>query len=664
MAKNKHTAAIQHLKQALAHHLAGRLMEAADCYKTALAIEDALAPNVRSRAFAGLAGLRLAQGRPDDARPAAVAALDADPANIEAMNVLGVVWMNLGKPDRAVEILTRAVEFTPDQPGIHNNLGAALLDLGRIQEAADHISRAIQLDPAMAEAENNLGRVLLRIGRYAEAADKFKKATEINPDFAIAHANLGSVLLRDGRLDEAETALTRALSLAPNLVEAVNNLGNLQVRTRRLDEGLANYRRALEIRPDYADASSNLIFALDFHPGVTNEELLTERSRWNETFAAPLRPERRDHPNGRDPGRRLKVGYVSADFRRHSAAFVFGPAVLNHDKERVETFFYSNSPERDHLTERFMEAADHWRPINEMPDAEVTELIRSDAIDVLVDLSGHTSGNRLLVFARKPAPVQITAWGNAVGTGIETMDYLFSDPIYMTPENRAFVTEEIYDLPCALSYLCPENAPEVTPLPALDNGYVTFGCFNKTIKITAPALDLWARVLEGVPESRMLFKDTALELESERDRLRDELAARGVDPGRLDFLGHTPWAKHMAAYARVDLALDPAPQSGGTTTLESLWMGVPAVTLKGTTLCSRGSASALKGVGLEDWITEAADGYVACAVEKASDINALASLRAGMRDLIRRNPIGDHQAYARAVEEAYRQMWREWCRRI
>ncbi len=660
--------AIGDLKQALAHHRAGRLEDAAACYEAALAAEETLLPELRSRGFAGLAALRLAQGRAggrlEDARRAGEAALEADPGSAEAFNVLGVVLMELGQPDKAVEHLARALDLAsgPGLAGIHNNLGAALLDLGRHQEAADHISRALEIDPAMAEAENNLGRVLLIIGRYKEAAEKFQKAAALNPGLATAHANLGSVLLRDGRLIEAEAALDRALELDPFMVEAVNNMGNLLVRTRRLDEGMTLYRRALEIRPGYADAGSNLIFALDFHPDVTNEEMFAERKRWNETNAAPLRCERRDHTNDPNPERCLRIGYVSADFRRHSAAFVFGPAVLNHDKAAVETFFYFNSPECDHLTKRFMEAADHWRPINGMADGAVADLVRDDAIDILVDLSGHSSGNRLLVFARKPAPVQLTAWGNAVGTGLETMDYLFSDPVYMVAEDRACVAEEIYDLPCALSYLCPGDAPELSPLPALTNGFITFGCFNKTIKITAPALDLWALVLGGVAGSRMLFKDTALDIESERARLRIELADRGVDPGRLDFLGSTPWIEHMASYGRFDIALDPAPQGGGTTTLESLWMGVPVVTLKGKTLCSRGSASALAGGGLGHWIAGTADDYVTLAVEKAADSEALAELRGGLRERIRKNPIGDHVAYARAVEAAYRQMWRKWCR--
>jgi predicted O-linked N-acetylglucosamine transferase (SPINDLY family) len=656
--------AIADLKQAIAHHRAGRMKEAAACYEAALFGEEALAPELRSRGFAGLAALRLAQGRPEDARRAGEAALEAGPGSAEAFNVLGVALMELGQPGKAAERLADALDRVsgPGRAAIHNNLGAALLDLGSIQKAADHISRALELDPAMAEAENNLGRVLLRIGRYREAAEKFRKAAAINPDFAIAHANLGSVLLQDGRLIEAEVALERALELNPRMVEAINNMGNLRVRTRRLDEGLALYRRALEIRPGHAAAGSNLIFALDFHPAATNEELFAERKRWNETNAAPFRHERREHTNDPEPERRLRIGYVSADFRRHSAAFIFGPAVLNHDRDEVETFFYCNSPVRDYLTDIFRAAADNWRPINAMADGAVADLIRDDAIDVLVDLSGHSSGNRLLVFARRPAPVQVTAWGNAVGTGLETMDYLFSDPVYMAAEDRAFVAEEIYDLPCAISYLCPANAPEVSPLPAPANGFITFGCFSKTIKITAPALDLWARVLKMVGDSRMLFKDTALDIESERDRLRIELAARGIDPGRLDFLGSTPWTEHMNAYGKVDIVLDPARQAAGTTTLESLWMGAPVVVLKGGTIASRGSASALAGSGLGHWIAETAEDYVTLAVEKAADIEALAELRARLRELIRKNPIGDHDLYARAVEAAYRQMWRKWCR--
>jgi predicted O-linked N-acetylglucosamine transferase (SPINDLY family) len=405
-----------------------------------------------------------------------------------------------------------------------------------------------------------------------------------------------------------------------------------------------------------------LIFALDFDAATTAAEAFAERRRWDAAHALPLARHAVPHANDPTPDRRLRIGYVSADFRRHSAATVFGPVVLSHDRERFEVVCYAGrrGPD-DETTARFRDAATLWRPTSGVPDMALARQIREDAIDILVDLSGHTGGHRLKVFAQRPAPVQMTAWGHALGTGLDAIDYFFADRVTVPGEARRYFSEAVVDLPAFVPYSPTVPSPDVTPLPALERGSVTLGCFNRLAKVTTEMVGLWAAILREVAGARLLMKFHGLEHGAVQERIRTVIAEYGVDGARIEFMGGSTAVEHLAAYEQVDLALDPFPHGGGVTALDGLWMGVPMVTLAGERIPSRMGASILTTLGLEAFIARTPDEYVAVAIRQARDLPRLAALRARLRERLTASIICDHRAYCRAVEESYRAMWKRWC---
>ena len=679
------------LSAALVHHQAGRLTEAEAGYRELLGADPE-----QPDALHLLGVLAHQVGRHEDAVMLIGRAIALSPAFADFhANLANVLW-TLGRAAAAEASCRRALALDDASPLAHNNLGNALAAQGRLDEARASYERALALAPSYPEGHNNLGGVLQAQDRLAEAEACFRRALALAPDFADALTNLGVVLRGQGRADEAIACYERALAINPRSADAYNNLGNVLIDRNRHDEAVEICRRALALRPDFAEAwdcrgnallalgqipeaiasyrravalkpasaeaHSDLIFALDFEPTVTAAEAFAERRRWNATHALPLGRHGAPHANDPTPDRRLRIGYVSADFRDHSAARVFGPVVLAHDPEGFEVVCYAGrrGPE-DAVTARFREAATLWRPTSGVPDLALTRQIRQDAIDVLVDLSGHTGGHRLKVFASRPAPVQVTAWGHALGTGLDAMDYFFADAVTVPPEARPHFSEEVVELPAFVPYSPPAPSPDVTVLPALGRGTVTFGCFNRLAKVTPEALALWATILGSVPGARLLMKFHGLEQGSVQERIRSVFAEHGVDGARIEFMGGSkPW-EHLAAYGGVDLALDPSPHGGGVTALDGLWMGVPMVTRVGERIPSRMGASMLTTLGLEELIARTPDEYVAAAIRQARDLPRLAALRAGLRERLATSIICDHRAYCRAVEEAYRAMWRRWC---
>ena len=587
--------------------------------------------------------------------------LDADPVHPDALHLLGVLAHQQGDNVGAAELIGRAIAGNPRFADFHSNLGNVLWHLGRLPEAETSCRRGLALREAYPEAHVNLGNVLWAAGSFEEAAGAYRRALALAPGYAEAHNNLGNVLRALGRPGEAEACYRQALALAPDFVDALGNLA-VALRTQgRIGEAIGAYEQALARAPDDAALHSNLIFSLDFHPATTAASALAERRRWNQRYARRLASRVAPHANAPDPQRRLRVGYVSADFRLHSAAVVFGPVILAHDRAAVEVVCYSGVTAPDAATARFRDAAALWRDTAGLSDDALAARIREDRIDVLVDLSGHSAGNRLLVFARKPAPIQITAWGHAVGTGLDTMDYFFADPVVVPPEARGYFSEGVIDLPSLVCYDPPRDAPAVAPLPASARGFVTFGCLNRQSKVSPEAVRLWAAILGALPAARLLLKDEAFNETSTRERLLGELVARGVDATRAAFLGGSRRREHMAVYGEVDLVLDPFPHGGGVSALDGLWMGVPMVTLLGERVPARLGASFLSTLGLAELIAPTPQRYVDIAVEHARSPQRLAGIRAELRDRMARSILCDHGAYCRAVEGQYRAMWRRWC---
>ena len=446
----------------------------------------------------------------------------------------------------------------------------------------------------------------------------------------------------------------------PDHREALKNLGDVLVIQGRAPEALELFERVLTLYPDFVSAHTNWLMSLHYAPGVSPSSLAEAHVRWDQQHAAPLRSAWRPFDNDRDPDRPLRLGFVSYDFRRSIACFMVR-AFEGLRSLDCETYCYATGSARDDLTERIAAASDAWRPACGLSDQELADQIRADRVDLLFDLSGHASKHSLLAFAQA-APIQLTWMGYVGTTGLSAMDYLVADR-YQVPEGTDMhYRERVIRLPDG--YVCydpPRYAEEVGPLPVFASGHVTFGCFNKTPKIGPDVVAVWAEILLRVPGSRLLLKYKGLDDPGLCARYLDLFAGRGLDPGRIEFEGESSAAAMLATYGRVDVALDPFPYSGGLTTCEALWMGVPVVTCPGETFAGRHSLSHLTNVGLTETITRDLGDYVERAVALAQDLPRLAALRAGLRPRMAASPLCDGDRFARNLLEALRAAWREWC---
>jgi predicted O-linked N-acetylglucosamine transferase (SPINDLY family) len=604
---------------------AGRIEQAAECYRRALALEPAFA---------------------------------------DAHGNLGNALMKLNQPAPAEQCFRQALQLRPGDAELYRRLGRALVAQQRLEAAEPNLRRALALDPAHWQAAVNLANLLKDLGQLQESAAVARRVLERKPDFAEAHLSLANALMYLGRLEEAERHCRRALELNASLPEGHFLLGNLFTFLARIAEAVQSYRQALSLRPSYAAAHSNLIFALDMLDGASAREQQAERAHWYKQHAKQYAPRKQRHANSPDPERRLRLGYVSADFYRHSACYMFGPVIRRHDPAAFEVFCYSGVRRGDEVTAQLKESAQGWRDCASVSDDELAEQIQRDEIDILIDLSGHSAGNRLTVFARKPAPLQVTAWGHATGTGISGIDYLLADRILIPKKDRQYYAEEVLDLSCCGCYEPPSYLPDVSQLPAIAARQVTFGCINRLEKISPRAIELWGRLLAAIPEAQLLIKARALEDQALKQRLLAALASAGVAAGRVRLRGGSPHAEHLRTYDEIDIALDPFPQNGGVSTVEALWMGVPVVTLLGATVPSRVSAAYLTAAGMSDWIARDESQYVAIARDAADKPRSLGRLRAALRGKVRKAVMSRPEAYTREVEETYRAMWRKWCRRV
>jgi protein O-GlcNAc transferase len=466
-------------------------------------------------------------------------------------------------------------------------------------------------------------------------------------------------LINRDRLFDAEALLGRVLEHDPENAMAWSCMGSLRERFGDLDGSLQAFERAVGAAPDEPRILSNHIFALDRHPSVTLEQAYAVRRRYNALVERPPLP----HANDRDPERVLRVGYISGDVRQHSAAFGWGPVLLKHDASAVEVFVYSVTPETDWLTEVIRGGVPHFRDCVSDTDDELEARIRADRIDILVDLSGHSAGNRLSVFARKPAPIQVTAWGYASSTGLDAVDYLFSDDVCIAPGEERWYAETVVRLPRVMPFWPPDPSVvgDVGPLPALANGHLTFGVFQRLGKLHPGCLALWARILAAVPDSRLVVKAPGLERDENREHFLGRLDAAGFERERVDLLGSTSHDEHVKAYGQIDLALDPWPDGGGISTLEAAWMGVPTLTSPWHQISSRFTTSANRELGLDCLTVSTPTEYVERAVAANEQREALADIRYWLRDLMTASAFGSHRLYTAHTERHYRAFWRRWC---
>ena len=633
----------------------GKLVEAVACYRRALELK----PD-HAGAYNNLGAIFKAAGNLDEALDCWRRAVELNPHFAEAHNNLGVALKEQGKLAEAIACYRRALELRPDFAEAHNNCGVALKEQGKLDEAVACCRRALELRPGAAEVHSNLGNALKEQGKLDEALACYRRALELKPDYAEARNNFGVAFKEQGKLDEAVACYRRALELKPDYAEAHSNLGNVLKDQGKLDEAIACCRRALEVKPDLAEVHSNLLYAQLFCPGYDAQALYEEHCRWNQRHATPLLKFIQPHHNDRSPDCRLKVGYVSPDFRDHCQALFTVPLFSAHDHENFEIVCYADVVRPDGITRRLRAYADTWRNITGLSHEQVAQWIRQDGIDILVDLTMHMAHNRLLVFARKPAPVQACWLAYPGTTGISAIDYRITDP-YLDPPglDDGCYAEESVRLPDSFWCYDPlDSEAAVKALPAAEKGYVSFGCLNNFCKVNPLVLKLWARVLNAVDRSRLTL--LAGEGKHRRQAL-DMLAEEGVGGDRVTFVAIRPRSQYLRYYHGIDIGLDTVPYNGHTTSLDAFWMGVPVVTLTGSTVVGRAGLCQLMNLGLPELIASSPEQYVHIAAELAHDLPRLRELRETLRERMRASPLMNAPRFARNIETVYRAMWRRWC---
>lgn len=598
----------------------------------------------------GLSVALLAQGRPAfEALQQAAALL---PGDADLACNLGLSLTGLGRLDEAAASLQRALALQPGFAVAHLNLGNVLTVQARWAEAAASYRHALQFNPNLVQAHFKLGIALAEQGQHEAAAASYRNALQLKPDHAEAHGSLANALQALGRADEAVPQYQRAISLQPGHALFHSNLAFALKESGRFDEAAASYQRALALEPLNFETRSNMLFMLNYLPDQAGA--LDEARQFGALAVQVARPFTSWNCLP-DAGRRLRVGLVSADLRNHPVGY-FAQSVLAELGRDVDLVVYANQANDDAVSNAIRNHCRHWHGVRSLSDEALAQLIHADAIDVLIDLAGHTAHNRLPMLAWKPAPVQLSWLGYCASTGLSSMDAFVGDPWIVPPGSEAQFVEPVLRLP--ETFLCftpPALDIAVGPLPALAQGAITFGCFNKPLKMNEAVVALWAKVLQAVPGSRLLLKGGSQEAMGER------FARHGIAPERLLLEGASPRAEYLAAYHRVDIALDPFPYPGGTTSVEGLWMGVPVLSLRGATALSRQGESLLQNLGLPGWVAADEDDYLARAVAHASDVPALAALRAGLRERLLRSPLCDAPRFAGHFDALLRRAWRVWC---
>jgi protein O-GlcNAc transferase len=606
----------------------------------------------------GLASMALERWR--EAAIAYRAALALQPGRGDLAARLAEILARDGRPAEALDAFDLAVSLSPSDSRLRQARAVIRAALGDRRGAVGDLRAALADSPGSAQAQYALGQCLSGLKDQEGAGLRFRRTLALDDQAFEALINLGVLSQHLAEFGFGRRCLRRGLALMPENAEVHGNLGSLEMLLGRVGSAIRRTRRAVHLDPAWVDAHSNLLLALGYTE-MANAPYFAEHRHWEARHATPIPVP--PHDNDRDPDRRLRVGYLSADFYDHSLGTNIAGLIQYHDHAEVEVHCYAELERPDDMTRHIRVTANHFVETQGLDDAALAERIRADRIDVLMILAGHTARNRLTVAARKPAPIMVS-YGDFSTTGLAAMDYWLTDPIVHPPDaTQELFTERLMRIPMMVLHRPIDVAPPVSALPAPERGHVTFGSYNNPAKIGRSVISLWARVLARVPESRLILKyRTVFEIADVRDRIHRLFAEQGIPPGRVLFIGGNPnRARHLGLVGEMDIALDPFPFNGCTTTFEALWMGVPVVTLAGTRFLGRMGASFLTHLGLPDLVAADADAYVEAAAKLAADLPRLADLRLTMRERILASPLCDGPAYARSIEAAYRVAWREWC---
>ncbi len=586
-------------------------------------------------------------------------AIAIDPRHWEVYQNLGCLLEIQKDYEQAERFYRLCIELRPDYALAWIGLGRVCSERRNLVDSVAAYTEAARLAPS-AEVYCDLSQTLYLQNRFDAALDAARKSINLNPGLVLAHCHAGRALLKFGALSEARKEYEAALAVDPNSPEALVGMAGIAGQFCQREESIALYARAIQADPRRHGTHSGLLFTLSAGGAASHQEILEAHQTWAQLHGAGVRafPHSPEHE---DAARKLRIGFVSGDFYDHPVRFFIAPILRGLDRELFSVVCYSNSSHNDFATRELRALADEWLPCLDLKDDQLAERIRADRIDILVDLSGHTSGNRMPVFLRKPAPVQATYLGYGDTTGLPTMDYWITDWVLHPQDTRHLTSERIWRLPrCWVMYEPPAGAPEVADRD--NRGPVTFIACNALQKVGPESVALWAKVLEALPDSRLLLKARGMSGPGEMSMMNERLVRAGISASRVTLMGQVQTrSEYLALYGTVDIALDTTPYSGATTTTEALWMGVPVVTLPGERMVSRMSASILTTVGLEELIARDADDFVRIATELAQDAPRRSRFRRELRPRLSASPLGDSADLARQFGAALRQMWAAWC---
>lgn len=653
----------------LAHQAAGRFEEAERIYRRLLRVH----PN-HAEAWHLLGIITCERGELEKAVELVGKAISIQEANHNYHANLGRMLNYLGEHSRAERCYRRAVALSPISHH-YCHLGNTLRAQCKFPEAVESYRRALEMDPNFAEASRNLGDTYNLQGRLEDALAQYRHALSLDPHSANIHCDLGAMLFLLGRSEEAVASYRRAIELNPGLVTGYSNLAGALQAIGDFGGALENFRKALALEPNYlriqdraqaeqavrASVHDTLLFIMSIHSGCTPADYLSEARRYGGRLASMATPYTR-WPRCEKNFDRLRVGLVSADLRNHSVGFFLESVVAHMNSSGIDLIAYPVVSNEDELTERIKPNLCGWHSLVGLSDEAAARKIHDDGIHILIDLGGYTANNRVPVFAWKAAPIQVSWLGFWASTGLDTIDYVLCDPWSLPADERTQFVEQPWFLPeTRLCFTPPQDATASGPLPAIANGYITFGCFNNITKIDDAVVALWARVLARVANSRLILKSSRFKDDSIREFTRQRFAAHGIDGGRLVLQDASERAAYLESFNQIDIALDPFPFTGGTTSIDGLWMGVPLITLRGDRMIARQGESILQNLGLQDWIAEDGNAYVELAAIKGADVVVLAQLRAGLRIRLLASPLCDAERFARNLEHALWTMWGKYC---
>lgn len=634
--------------------LTGQWAVAMDCFQKALGFGAE-----RAEVYCHLGLACRGAGNLDAAIESLQQALKLDPAHHDSLTNLGVVLLETDNPAGATRLFQAALTNNPDDLTTRSNLGNAFKSQQRYEEAEAEYRAVLHHAPEHLETVNNLGAVLVAMERHDEADQHLSRVVLAHPDLVEARVNLGIALCKSRRLPEAINHFHEVLSRDGDNVIAWKGLADSQLDAGDAVAANKSYAQAARLDPDHAATGSNVVYTSQFLPGITAQRMAELYADWDRNYATALAPARPEFTNDPNPERRLRLGIISPNLRAHAAMHLTLGAFEHLNRDQCETYFYTDRPDRDEITQRVEQCADHWCHAFELTDEELADRIRSDGIDLLLVMAGHTDLNRQLVAARKPAPVQIAWTGDP--SGQRAMDYLIADRYLIPEEFEESYTETIIRMPHDYAiFEPPASAPDIEPSPCKQNGHITFGSFNQTSKYNEAVLDTWSQILLRVPGSRLVLIGKSVN--ERRESLLAPFEAAGVSADRIELHDMIPRDDLLATYNRIDIVLDPFPFSGGITTLEALWMGVPTVTLPAETFAGRTSVTHLWNAGLTDTTASSREEYLDIAEQLARDHDRLALLRKTLRDQLRNSPVCNKPQFALDLGEVLRSAWKSWIR--